>query len=91
MAKIDSIKRIPVIDQSIDVIKSYIMEGNLKAEKLGHSFWMLSVYNMTGKKNAYSVFFRSEEGGIEGYKLSIFAQPVVTLSWNFKFGNYASD
>jgi len=31
MAKIDSIKRIPVIDQSIDVIKAYIMEGNLKA------------------------------------------------------------
>lgn len=31
MAKIDSIKRIPVIDQSIDVIKSYIMGGNLKA------------------------------------------------------------
>jgi len=30
MANIDSIKRIPVIDQSIDVIKSYIMEGNLK-------------------------------------------------------------
>ena len=28
---------------------------------------------------------------INGYKLSIFGQPVVTLSWIFKLGNYASE
>ena len=73
------------IDVSVNI------EGNLRAHKLGHSFWMLSVYNLTGRKNAYSVFFKFEENKINGYKLSIFSQPVVTLSWNFKFGNYASD
>ena len=26
-----------------------------------------------------------------GYKFSIFGRPIVTLSWNYKFGNYASD
>jgi len=67
------------------------LEGNLKARKLGHSFWMLSVYNLTGRDNAYSVFFQTENNRINGYKLSIFSQPVFTLSWNFKFGNYASD
>jgi hypothetical protein len=67
------------------------LEGNLKREKLIHSSWMLSVYNLTGRNNAYSVFFREESGTINGYKLSIFGQPVVTLSWNFKIGNYASE
>jgi len=67
------------------------LEGNLKRKKLAHSFWMLSVYNLTGRNNPYSVYFRSEEGVIKGYKLSIFGQPVITLSWNFKFGNYASE
>jgi hypothetical protein len=67
------------------------LEGNLKKRKLAHSFWMLSIYNLTGRKNAYSVFFRNEDGNINGYKLSIFGRPVITLSWNFKFGNYASE
>ena len=67
------------------------LEGNLKREKLAHSFWMLNFYNLTGRKNAYSVYFINEEGQMNGYKLSIFGQPVITLSWNFKFGNYASE
>ena len=67
------------------------LEGNLKKRKLAHSFWMLSIYNLTGRKNAYSVYFKNESGNINGYKLSIFGRPVITLSWNFKFGNYASE
>ncbi|HJX70595.1 MAG TPA: TonB-dependent receptor [Bacteroidales bacterium] len=67
------------------------IEGNLKASKPAHSYWMLSVYNLTGRKNAYSVFFQSENGLIKGYKMSIFGTPIVTLSWNIKLGNYASD
>jgi hypothetical protein len=67
------------------------LEGNLKARKLAHSYWMLNVYNLTGRKNAYSIFFKTEGDNIKGYKLSIFGQPIITLSWNFKFGNYASD
>ena len=67
------------------------LEGNLKKRKLAHSFWMFSVYNLTGRDNAYSVYFKNEEGSINGYKLSIFGRPVFTLSWNFKFGNYATE
>jgi hypothetical protein len=73
------------IDMSVN------LEGNLKARKLAHSYWMLNVYNLTGRRNAYSVFFKTEGNNIKGYKLSIFGRPIVTLSWNFKFGNYASD
>jgi len=67
------------------------LEGNLKERKLFHSYWMLNFYNATGRKNAYSVYFQNDEGTINGYKLSIFGQMVVTLSWNFKLGNYASE
>jgi hypothetical protein len=67
------------------------IEGNLKASKPAHSYWMLSIYNLTGRKNAYSVYFKSENGIIKGYKMSIFGTPIVTLSWNIKLGNYASD
>jgi hypothetical protein len=70
---------------------SFNLEGNLKRHKPVHSFWMFNIYNLTGRKNAYSVYFRSEEGVINGYKLSIFGRPVVTLSWIFKLGNYASE
>ncbi len=49
----------------------------------GH--WTFTVYNLYGRKNAYSVFFRPEGGIIQAYKLQIFAAPIVTLSYNFVF------
>jgi hypothetical protein len=67
------------------------LEGNLKSKKKIHSYWMINIYNLTGRKNAYSVYFRSEEGKINGYKMSVFGTTIATLSWNFKFGNYASE
>jgi hypothetical protein len=67
------------------------LEGNLKERKLFHSYWMLNFYNATGRKNAYSIYFQNDEGTINGYKLSIFGRTVITLSWNFKLGNYASE
>jgi len=66
------------------------LEGNLKSKKFAHSFWMLSIYNLTGRENAYSVYYEVEDDQINGYQLSIFGRPIVTLSWNFKFGNYNS-
>jgi len=67
------------------------LEGNLKERKLFHSYWMLNFYNVTGRQNAYSIYFQNDDGVINGYKLSIFGQTVITLSWNFKLGNYASE
>lgn len=67
------------------------LEGNLKYKKMAHSYWMLNIYNATGRHNAYSVFYEVEDGQVLGYQLSIFAQPIVTLSWNFKFGNYNAE
>jgi hypothetical protein len=61
------------------------VEGNHKIKKLAHSSWTFAIYNLTGRKNAYSVFFVSENGRINGYKLSVFARPIPTITYNFKF------
>ncbi|RLD69623.1 MAG: TonB-dependent receptor, partial [Bacteroidetes bacterium] len=67
------------------------IEGSLKKHKRFHSYWMLGVYNLTGRTNAYSVYFQNESGLIRGYKLSIFSQPILTVSWNVRLGNYVSE
>ncbi|HET8886923.1 MAG TPA: TonB-dependent receptor [Salinimicrobium sp.] len=61
------------------------IEGNHKIKKLAHSFWNISIYNVLGRNNPYSVYFVTEEGEIKGYKTSIFSIPVPTITYNFKF------
>ena len=67
------------MDASINI------EGNHKVKKLAHSSWTIAVYNLTGRQNAYSVYFVSAKGVVNGYKLSIFAQAIPTITYNFKF------
>ncbi|HOW25473.1 MAG TPA: TonB-dependent receptor [Bacteroidales bacterium] len=66
------------------------IEGNLKARKLIHGSFSFSVYNLTGRNNAYSVYFTTEEGKVKAYRLSIFGVPIFSVSYNFKLGNYES-
>ncbi len=61
------------------------VEGNHRVRKLSHSSWTFAVYNLTGRKNPYSVFFQTENGVIKGYELSIFGQPIPTITYNFRF------
>lgn len=61
------------------------IEGNHKLKKLAHSFWNISIYNVLGRNNPYSVFFVTDEGKIKAYKTSIFAIPIPTITYNFKF------
>ncbi len=73
------------IPDYIRVDFSVNLEGNHKIKKLAHSSWTFAVYNVLGRKNPYSVFFLSENGFINGYKLSIFGNPIPTITYNFKF------
>ncbi|MBF4494057.1 TonB-dependent receptor [Flavobacterium sp. MR2016-29] len=62
------------------------IEGNHKIKKLAHSFWNISVYNVLGRNNPYSIFFvTNPEGKIKAYKTSIFSIPVPSITYNFKF------
>jgi len=65
------------------------LEGNLISKKLLHGVFIFSVYNLTGRKNAYSVYFKSEHGQINGYKMSIFGTQIFSVTYDFKLGNYA--
>ncbi len=61
------------------------IEGNHKIKKLAHSFWNISVYNVLGRNNPYSVFFVNNKGEIKAYQTSIFSVPIPTITYNFKF------
>jgi hypothetical protein len=61
------------------------LEGNHKIKKLAHSSWVFSIYNLTGRDNVYSIYFVSSEQKVQGYKISIFSNPVPTITYNFKF------
>ena len=61
------------------------IEGNHKIKKLTHSFWNISVYNVLGRNNPYSIFFVTTNGEIKAYKTSIFSVPIPTITYNIKF------
>lgn len=67
------------LDLSINI------EGNHRIEKLAHSFWNISVYNVLGRNNPYSVFFITDNGEVKAYQSSIFSIPIPTITYNFKF------
>lgn len=64
---------------------SFSVNGNLKANKMFNSHWAFSVYNVLGRRNVYSIFFRKEGTQVKGYEFSVFAVAVPSLSLNFDF------
>ena len=64
---------------------SFNIEAGHHLTKLTHGYFNIGVYNLTGRKNAYSVYYVSEKGIIHGYKLSIFGVPIPYASYNIKF------
>ncbi len=51
-----------------------------------HMSWTVGVYNVTGRKNTYSVFYTADPGGmIRGKMLSVFACPIPYVNFNLKF------
>jgi hypothetical protein len=67
----------------IDLSANIEASHNLKL--LTHSYFSIGIYNLTGRENAYSVYYLSEDGKLNGYKMSIFGAPIPFLSYNIKF------
>lgn len=89
---LDGARRVLYSDRNAERIDDYIrtdialnFEGNHKIRKLAHSSWTVAVYNLLGRDNPYSVYFVTEGDEIKGYKLSIFARAIPTITYNFKF------
>ncbi len=64
---------------------SFNIEPSHHLTLLTHSTISFGVYNLTGRKNAYSVYYVSENGRLKGYKLAIFGVPIPFVSYNIKF------
>jgi hypothetical protein len=61
------------------------IDGNYKVHRKTHNSWTIGVYNMFGRKNPYSVYFVSENGLVNGYKLSIFGSIIPFVNFNIHF------
>ena len=61
------------------------LSGNLKSNKIANPNWVFSIYNVLGRQNVYSIYFKNENNVIKGYKLSVFGQAIPSLSFNFDF------
>ncbi len=64
---------------------SITFDPNLKRKKKIRSTYSFSLYNALGRSNPYSVFFKNDNGKIQGYRLSIFDRPIPTITYNFRF------
>jgi hypothetical protein len=64
---------------------SFKISGNLRSHKIANPNWIFSVYNLLGRQNVYSIYFKNESKAINGYKLSVFGRAIPSLSFNFDF------
>ena len=86
-------KKYPVFqERNNDRIRDYhrldfswtINNPSMKSQRWEGS-WVFTVYNLYGRQNPYSVFFKSSKTGLRAYELSVFASPFISLTYNFKF------
>jgi hypothetical protein len=68
------------------------LDENLRRKRMWKGSWTFSVYNLYGRKNPYSVFYRKDasiqlmdKNQYAIYKLSIIGVPVPSITYNFKF------
>ena len=59
--------------------------GNHRVKQKTHNSWSVGVYNLTARKNVYSVYFLQDNGSIKGYQLSIFGTVIPYVTYNIKF------
>jgi len=71
---------------------SITIDENLRRKRMWKGSWTFSVYNLYGRKNPYSVFYRkdpsiqlADKNQYAIYKLSVIGVPVPSITYNFKF------
>jgi len=85
-------QRVLYSDRNTHRIPDYIrvdfsmnIDGNHKVNQKTHNSWTIGIYNLLGRKNPYSVYFVSQNGVINGYKLSIFGAMIPFINFNIRF------
>ncbi len=64
---------------------SFQINGNLRAHRLIHPNWTFSVYNLLGRENVYSIYFKKVGDLYTGYKLSVFGRAIPSVTCSFDF------
>lgn len=61
------------------------IDGNHKVHQRFHNSFSIGVYNLTATRNPYSVYYATENGIVNGYKLSIFGTAIPYINYNIRF------
>ncbi len=66
---------------------AFSVDGTNKRKAKVETSWTFSLYNVYGRKNAYSVFFsqRNADPPVTPYQLAVLGIPFPSLSFNLKF------
>lgn len=71
---------------------SFTLDENLRKKRMWKGSWTFSIYNLYGRKNTYSVFYKknpqstyTNESSYDIYRLSVIGIPVPSVTYNFKF------
>ena len=74
----------------LDISINY--DESLRIKKKWKGSWTISVINVYGRHNAYSVFYQKDKPTVQNdykmfglYKLYIFGRPIPTITYNFSF------
>ena len=61
------------------------LSGNLRSNKIANPAWTFSVFNVLSRENVYSVYFKDTGKNVFGYRLSVFARAIPTVTYSFDF------
>jgi hypothetical protein len=64
---------------------SFRVNGNLRSHRIAHPYWTFSVYNLLGRENVYSIYFKKKGDFVDGYKLSVFGRAIPSVTFSFDF------
>ena len=64
---------------------AFNIEPTHKLTSFLHTSFSIGVYNALARKNAYNIYYVTEEKGIQGYKLSVFGTAIPYVSLNIRF------
>ena len=71
---------------------SITFDENLRKKRMWKGSWTFAIYNVYGRNNPYSVYYKKALPGMDNdyrryslYKLSVIGIPVPSLTYNFKF------
>ena len=62
-----------------------VIEGNHKRKKIFDGTWTFSIYNVYGRRNAYTIFFKEVRPGIlRPYRLAVIGTALPSISYSIK-------